>query len=605
MDKLNIDSFKEQIKEDIEYIKKSYSMDNDPLAFDFWILTKLYNLDEELAFNNVTEYNDKSIDCFVHFKELKELSLIQNKYYNENSNLNRKDVTDFLLTPLTVLMGGKYKSSELQEVFNKAKDDDEYKILLNLYVSNNNNNQDAIKLIEKFNTTHYDKNIKCEIRAKIYYLKDIKDLYYGMAFKDDVKFQFKLHSVNQGTVLQIRPEAYKLPGMSESYYLMAPIIDLYNMYKDSLNKDYSLFDENIREYLGNNSINNKIIRTLKDENEKSNFFYYNNGITIICDNVQLNKTPYSLILFQPQIVNGCQTINTIHEVLNDYELNDRQNNFKDVFIIAKVLVKNNDNINQEFYNNVVKYTNSQNAINEKAFASKQEFFLSMQNHFKSRGFLLLVKPSDKNIFSKEYGKHHSEKNELIKKAKEYANIIGLNINSLNDVMIPLDKLLQVFIAFIKDGYFAYTKKNLILNESNDLYQNYSLKTNEYLTEDNLIRLFLLYKKAEIDKKNSEDQKTPIPYYLIGFIGYFISDKNFRNLNNAIQTLFNYSKEDFDKIYEYFKSLTNLYKNGYGKDYNIMIKQNIDYSLLLKQISILNGIESFKKVVDNFKLIIKR
>ena len=120
----------------------------------------------------------------------------------------------------------------------------------------------------------------------------------------------------------------------------------------------------------------------------------------------------------------------------------------------------------------------------------------------------------------------------------------------------------------------------------------------------MIRLFLLYKKAEIDKKNSEDQKTPIPYYLIGFIGYFISDKNFRKLNNTIQTLFNYSKEDFDKIYEYFKSLTNLYKNEYGKDYNIMIKQNIDYSLLLKQISTLNVIESFKKVVDNFKLIIK-
>ena len=61
------------------------------------------------------------------------------------------------------------------------------------------------------------------------------------------------------------------------------VVDIYEIYKQAIEKNYELFEENIREYLGTQGINNGIIKTLKDSVDRANFFYYNNGITIICE----------------------------------------------------------------------------------------------------------------------------------------------------------------------------------------------------------------------------------------------------------------------------------------------------------------------------------
>jgi hypothetical protein len=598
-----MDDFKQQIQEDIDFIKTTYldlepNLKKDEFAFNFWVLTKLYDIDEELALNSITEYNDKAIDCFVHFEESKELFLIQNKYYSKNISLNRKEVLDFLTTPLINLENNKYKKSkELQSIFNNAIKDSEYKIWLHFYVTNNKKRTlDIESSINDFN--RQDRKIDCEIRAKIFDIKNIYELYYGKSFQEDIKFDFTLKSINKGTVLQIKPKEYNLPGMSEAYYIMSPIKDLYDMYKCSINREYQLFEANIREYLGKSSINNGIIRTLRNKEDRKNFFYYNNGITILCKKTKKTTTPYSLTLYQPQIVNGCQTVNTIYEILSSYDEKNINSEFEGAYVMIKVLVEASANI--EFYKNVVKYTNSQNSISEKAFGSTHQYFLSLQKHFVDRGFLLLVKPSDRNTFKKKY-KKKTDKNKLIFIAKKYAKNIDLKLKNLTDVMIPLDKLLQVYIAYIKDGYFAYTKKNLVLKPNSEIYNNFSLQLDKFLTVDNMIRLFLFYKKAEIDKKQSDDRKTPIPYYLIGFTGYFIKDKEPKKLNNVLETLLNYSNNDFNVIYNYFRSLTNLYKKNYPEEYNIMVKKKIDYTLLEEQIETLETIgldEKIKKFIKN-------
>ncbi len=110
--------------------------------------------------------------------------------------------------------------------------------------------------------------------------------------------------------MQIKPEDYNLPGMSEAYYIMTPIESLFRMYRAAKESSYPFFEENIREYLGKSSINKKIIDTLRDENQRKNFFYYNNGITIICDSSEKVKANVRLLI-NPQIVNGCQTVPTI------------------------------------------------------------------------------------------------------------------------------------------------------------------------------------------------------------------------------------------------------------------------------------------------------
>jgi len=146
--------FKKQIKEDIYLIQQNYMINNvllekEEYAFNYWILTKLFNIDEECADDNITEYKDDGVDCFVFFEESKELYIIQNKYY-DNTKVNRNYIIkDFLYRPLNTLVENSYNRSQfLQEIFNKYKSDTEFKIYLHLYITNNL--KDSL-LLENFN----------------------------------------------------------------------------------------------------------------------------------------------------------------------------------------------------------------------------------------------------------------------------------------------------------------------------------------------------------------------------------------------------------------------------------------------------------------------
>ncbi|HEZ7986770.1 MAG TPA: hypothetical protein RWO09_07540 [Ruminococcus sp.] len=89
--------FKEQIQEDINIIKDQWgfvdsNLDNDAYAFNYWILSRIFGLDEEIIPEYITEYSDKGIDCYVHFEENKELYIIQNKYYQDDTAVTRSSV---------------------------------------------------------------------------------------------------------------------------------------------------------------------------------------------------------------------------------------------------------------------------------------------------------------------------------------------------------------------------------------------------------------------------------------------------------------------------------------------------------------------------------
>ncbi len=612
--------FRNQIDEDLAIIQEEY-IDYEPkllkpeYAFNYWILSRIYNVDDELIPSQITDYNDSGIDCYVHYEDSKELFIIQNKYYDEMTPLDRKYVSDFLSAPLAALKSGKYKrSKDLQDTFTKAIEDEDYKIYLHMYVTNNKSNGAVENLFSQFNINENgNKNSNAIIRSEIFYLDKIYDLYYGKAFEEQKKFQFELSTINKGTILRVLPTEYKLEGMSPAHYIMTPLSVIYKMYNSAQQKGYPLFEENIREYLGRSPINNGIMRTLRSEEDRKNFFYYNNGITIICEKAESDTgTAFKLNISQPQVVNGCQTVNTIYEVLSDYAKKDPtlvDKEFGNVYVMVKVLIFNTQvsTKNPNFYKDIVKFTNSQNAINEKAFASDKEIFFKLQNELENRGFLLLVQHSDKHKFKEKY-KDKGAFNSLIKKANRYSNPLSLDLTTFSDVTIQLEKLLQVYLAFMSDGYYAYSKKSKILNPQSEYYNNYSLKMHENFTYDNLLRLYLIYKKAEVDRTSSVDKKTPIPYYLIGFLGMITQSRDSHStINQLFNKLFELKPNDITLFYNFFSDLTNAYKiaykNSHSEEYNTMIKQKIDEKLVLAQTDFLHalgGHKEFKRILSELK-----
>ena len=379
-------------------------------------------------------------------------------------------------------------------------------------------------------------------------------------------------------------------GIRPAYYIITPITEIYRLYKKAQDENYPLFSKNIREWLGDNPINKGIINTLKSEEENENFLYYNNGITMIYEEAEashLDDTKRVIPLINPQIVNGCQTTNSIFQVLSKCKEEDIKERFSKAYVLVKALLKKSDDDNI-FYEKVIKYTNKQNSIPDKIFAANDSYsyFARIQKELKERGFLLGIKPSDKETFKQSYSSKKALQ-EILDIANKRAAIFNIDLKNLKDIIIPLEKLLQITLAFVQDGHAAYTKKSCVLKFGHPIYQNFSSCLLDHLTTDSALNIYLLYQKAEIERKSS-DRRNPIPYYLISFLGDYFKNKKAENMEN-LANFFN-DKTNIEDAYTWLKDITTGYHDMYTKrhkeDYNRMIKQKIDEDLL-------------KEIKDNF------
>ncbi|SHE57290.1 hypothetical protein SAMN02745784_01143 [Tissierella praeacuta DSM 18095] len=265
-------SFMKQIKEDIKDIQQNNpyisNIEKDEWAFNYWVLDKLFYVDEELIEQQIIDYKDLGIDCYVFYEDTKELYLIQNKYYSDNTKIQTEYVkNDFVSRAVKALEQGTYsKSEELQNIYTKYSSHPDFMIYSELYVTNNSKNENAetfVKEYSKKNPNHM---------VSIYYLDDIEEKYFGETKKNKTNLEVTIHSVNKGTILKINNDQYKLKNVIDARYVFTPVSSVYRLFKEAKDNEYPIFDQNIREYLGNSKINKNIYTTLLNEHERNNFF---------------------------------------------------------------------------------------------------------------------------------------------------------------------------------------------------------------------------------------------------------------------------------------------------------------------------------------------
>ena len=418
--------FLQQIKEDIQTIQNIYGdydtkLENDWYAFNYWVLNYLYHIDIEDIPEHITEYNDKGIDCFVHFEDSKELYIIQNFYYSDSTNFGRKFMSDFLISPLHFLSNNLYTRSKiLQDIFNSIKNDEEYIVYLYCYTTKSRNT------ISKDILSLFDKDIndyKFNVETKLFDIDKLEKIYHGERYEDVINFEYNITLTKKHIIEQLSEQHDKVSNVN-TIYAAINVFTIYSMLKESFEKSYDLFDKNIREFLGikgkKAKINKGIQDTLLNDTERNRFFYYNNGITIICNDIKSDSKNQKTILTlsQPQIVNGCQTTNTIYQtidkLLKEEDLGTVVNQFRHSSILVKIFKvdKSNDE-DRIIYENIVRYTNTQTSISAKDFAGKDNYFLNLQKDFLARGFYLIVKQSDKYKFETDV--------KLFKKIRQRSN----------------------------------------------------------------------------------------------------------------------------------------------------------------------------------------
>lgn len=114
------------------------------------------------------------------------------------------------------------------------------------------------------------------------------------------------HGVKLSGILQRFDPRTKI----ESWVVPVAVDQIARMYESA---GVRLFARNVRGFLGNTSINQNMQETLDTEPEY--FWYYNNGVTIICDSAeQVSRSGNKVLrLVNPQVINGQQTTRTISE----------------------------------------------------------------------------------------------------------------------------------------------------------------------------------------------------------------------------------------------------------------------------------------------------
>lgn len=129
----------------------------------------------------------------------------------------------------------------------------------------------------------------------------------------------------------------------------------------------NIFDDNVRDYQGETDVNQEMEATLSAN--PVNFVLFNNGITIVCD--KLVSKNRELIIKNPQIVNGCQTCNSL------YKVKRKGNDLSQVQVIVKVIEATKPEVTQ----GIVKGTNRQNIVYEEAFETIRRYHKELEDFF--------------------------------------------------------------------------------------------------------------------------------------------------------------------------------------------------------------------------------
>jgi len=137
-------------------------------------------------------------------------------------------------------------------------------------------------------------------------------------------------------------------------------------------EDY-IFQSNIRQWLQFRTKVNKAIReTLKTGPQ--NFFKFNNGITLVCDDARITEEQ-TINMLSPQIVNGAQTCSAV-------VVSWKENPALEGEVLGTIMKA----VSPEEMNTITRFRNSQNAIKGKDFVSLDDFHKQIRLMLKNLGY---------------------------------------------------------------------------------------------------------------------------------------------------------------------------------------------------------------------------
>lgn len=529
-----------QIKLEVkEILKRDIS---DEQAFEF-LSEELFCLKERNGYNPLFDIemsitngpNDGGVDFVYYDEESSKVILGQCKY---TKNLKLNDIITELNKMSTTVENFKISNTgiyneklraELQNALDRLPDGDEGNVEYNIYTISDYDETSIMNKIEAEHNTYSKEMVN--VYGKDEFITKIKEKVEKLNMIEE-EFTINIDQANNYLTYSNSSADGIMVNMSSN-----SLIKMFNKYKDE-----GLLDMNIRKYVKNKMVDDGIKRTL--DKDRSNFWFFNNGIIIACDDYYVDGNTVKIRGFS--IVNGGQTTNRIG--------NYKGSNHEEFFIPCKIICINNKNKN--LFSKVAETTNSQKPIYPRDLKANSPEMKMLQSWLDKENIYLEIKRGEK------------------KKNKKYK--------------IKNDELGQLILSFVyqQPGTARSGKKTIFDNNNyyNKLYkQNYEKDINKKKFITDLIKLNQEYIYVEEKLKNdtakyptklNNEQKIILKnakYIFISLFGisYFLENGDI-DLNDIISDPEIVTTQDFI----YGKFINNYRKDDFEEKITALIVQII-------------------------------
>lgn len=371
------------------------------LAFVYLCVKTILDLEDQESFDCLTEGSgDFGVDA-IHLSEEIDgefvVTLFQGKYHKNleaKSNFEESGITDLI--------------DAIRHIFNPASQLGHINDRLKVKV-------EAIRSLIRDGYIPNVRAIACNNGLK--WNTAVQEAIDRTGFGNQVVWEYVNHDVLIGILQSVKPvnEILHLTGkaivedMNFSRICIGriPVLEIANLLK---NHGERLLERNIRRYLGlhGNRVNEGIRQTLTSPTPE-NFYFFNNGITLVCNDFEYNalqNSDYKVKVENLQIVNGGQTCITIFktiELMNSTQKNldslNSQQILKDASVLIRLYKLPKDN--QDIVLQITHATNSQNPVDLKDLKANDEKQQQLEESIKGLGYSYRRKRVDAPIKSTE------------------------------------------------------------------------------------------------------------------------------------------------------------------------------------------------------------
>lgn len=469
------DSIYNKLKEDIEVIKVEQNYNNLSLAFSHWFLKNQYNLSEqEIAESIIDGSGDYGIDAVIHNDEDKSLEIFQFKFPSSRKTIKdeikQADVYklingfNYLIDEDATLTLEK-ASTDFIRVHDELKESEIYNFKIN-FVSFNQGVIDNLEVISNF-INKIKKEQGIEINYSDYNVQNVTNIYEKLQRQNSISIVLPYKHLQQSYSIN---EIDSYVGLINGKELIKSLEDVIGV----------IFDENIRLHEIKSKVNEGIKNTSSSDKDSSMFYFYNNGITFICDQVNLSPSNLTVRLDGASIVNGCQTVTSLYENHTKKELQE------DVDLLVRI-TKISDYDERA---KITQFLNSQNPIKESYFISNHTIVRDLQTKLFESNYYL-----ERQINESSYKEQYVDSS--IKNGKK---------------IIKLDDVIQYYCGYHLDKFAATAKrnKNILFNNENieeilsDITPDKVIES--YETYLKVAEVITAYRRQRRNKENEEFAK---------------------------------------------------------------------------------------------------